>query len=413
MRALGRSLLVGGLTCGLTATTLSGTALSSASAATADEPPTAPATAYEMPFPCGQTWTGSTRAHHSPSVKSIDWNRPDDVDDPVVASAAGRVTTAVQGSRGYGTYVVVEHASGGSTVYAHLNRLAVTAGQAVDQGTLLGLLGSTGNSSGPHLHYEQRVGSAVQDAWFHGAAFAPGSQTSQNCVDVPAAGNFVGGPAAELAVFRRADRASFRIMRGKKKPRVMRIGTATDQPVVGDWDGDGRTDPGVRSPATGTFQLKSRAGTLEVVLGATEDTAVAGDWDGDGAWEIGVHRPATADFLLRAADGALATVALGDADDLPVTGDWDGNGVTDVGVYDLTTATYTLRRVDADGTVWTASVAWGRPGDLPVTGDWDANGRTDLGSWTPATATFSQRRATSPTVARAAARDLRFGRPRG
>ena len=47
-----------------------------------------------MPFPCGQEWTGTTRDSHSPSRYSIDWNRPDDDDDPVVASAPGIVIRA-------------------------------------------------------------------------------------------------------------------------------------------------------------------------------------------------------------------------------------------------------------------------------------------------------------------------------
>ena len=71
----------------------------------------------EMPFPCGQAWTGSTRPTHSPSERSIDWNRVDDAGDPVVASAPGVVTTANSTStRGYGHYVVLDHGSSESTV---------------------------------------------------------------------------------------------------------------------------------------------------------------------------------------------------------------------------------------------------------------------------------------------------------
>ena len=56
---------------------------------TASPAAAAPLTSYEMPFPCGETWTGTTRPSHSPSPYSVDWNRPDDVGDPVVAAAAG------------------------------------------------------------------------------------------------------------------------------------------------------------------------------------------------------------------------------------------------------------------------------------------------------------------------------------
>lgn len=67
--------------------------------------------------------------------------------------------------------------------------------------------------------------------------------------------------------------------------------------------------------------------------------------------------------------------------------------------------------VAADGTVTSALL--GDADDLPVTGDWDGDGGTDLGVWTPTTAMFSQRRAPTPTAARAADRDVQFGRPRG
>ena len=60
--------------------------------ATAAPAATAPLTAYQMPFPCGETWTGSTRAGHSPSPNAIDWNRNPDLGAPVVAAAPGIVT---------------------------------------------------------------------------------------------------------------------------------------------------------------------------------------------------------------------------------------------------------------------------------------------------------------------------------
>lgn len=373
-----------------------------------------PAAAYEMPFPCGQSWTGATRSSHSPSARAIDFNRPDDLGQPVVASAPGVVRTAVpDGTRGYGRYVVVDHEGGASTWHAHLAEVSVVAGQRVDQGALLGTVGSTGNSSGPHLHYEQRVGSALADPWFHGAPFAMGStQASQNCVDVPVAGNFLGTAPAELVVFRRAAQASFEIMRPGAAPKVLRIGTATDQPVAGDWDGDGRLNPGVRTPSTGTFVLRVGSTVYRVVLGEAADVPVAGDWDGDGQWDVGVRRARDGVFVLRAMGGGLSEVALGDLDDLPVTGDWDGDGDADLGVYDVRTATFTLRRVDDEGLVWVSQVTHGSGDDLPVTGDWDGNGRTDLGVWDPTTATFTLRRAAAPTSARAQATRVRFGRAR-
>src|SRR5690349_6866306 len=111
-----------------------------------------------MPFPCGEAWTGTTRVGHSPSYYSVDWNRTDDLGDPVVAAAAGIVTTAVpNGTRSYGRYVVIDHGNGESSLYAHLSSVTVGLGQSVDQGALLGTVGDSGNATGPHLHFEEPV----------------------------------------------------------------------------------------------------------------------------------------------------------------------------------------------------------------------------------------------------------------
>jgi murein DD-endopeptidase MepM/ murein hydrolase activator NlpD len=75
---------------------------------------------------------------------------------PVVATADGTVSTAAWAG-GYGLLVAVEHGRGRQTRYAHLSRLNVAAGQRVRQGDVIGFVGSTGRSTGPHLHYETRV----------------------------------------------------------------------------------------------------------------------------------------------------------------------------------------------------------------------------------------------------------------
>jgi murein DD-endopeptidase MepM/ murein hydrolase activator NlpD len=68
---------------------------------------------------------------------------------------------------GYGNLVVVDHGSGLSTAYAHASSLLVGVGQQVSQGDTVSLVGSTGNSSGPHLHFEVRVnGQAVDPLWY-------------------------------------------------------------------------------------------------------------------------------------------------------------------------------------------------------------------------------------------------------
>ncbi|WP_368860585.1 M23 family metallopeptidase [Streptomyces sp. RK75] len=75
---------------------------------------------------------------------------------PVKSVAAGEVVAAGDGGA-YGNQVVVRHADGKYTQYGHLSSLSVQVGQQVGAGTQLGLSGSTGNSTGPHLHFEVRT----------------------------------------------------------------------------------------------------------------------------------------------------------------------------------------------------------------------------------------------------------------
>lgn len=79
------------------------------------------------------------------------------VGTPVYAAASGVVAAAAVGSVGYGTHVVVAHDPHALTLYGHLEVLFVRAGDPVTQGQPIGLMGSTGNSTGPHLHFEVRV----------------------------------------------------------------------------------------------------------------------------------------------------------------------------------------------------------------------------------------------------------------
>jgi murein DD-endopeptidase MepM/ murein hydrolase activator NlpD len=75
---------------------------------------------------------------------------------PVYATADGVVGRADWYSS-YGLYISVNHGAAMETRYAHLSRLAVTAGDFVKKGDVIGYVGSTGRSTGPHLHYEVRV----------------------------------------------------------------------------------------------------------------------------------------------------------------------------------------------------------------------------------------------------------------
>lgn len=82
---------------------------------------------------------------------------------PVLASDTGTVTFAGCIDWGYGCHVMIDHGNGFQTLYGHLSQISVSAGQAVSQGQQVGAMGSTGRSTGPHLHFEIRSGGALQN----------------------------------------------------------------------------------------------------------------------------------------------------------------------------------------------------------------------------------------------------------
>ena len=98
------------------------------------------------------------------------WHKPHegldiaaDKGEPVYASAAGEVLYADNRMRGYGNVVIVRHDSSMTTLYAHNEALKVHLGDKVEQGQVIALLGSTGHSTGPHIHFEMRRSNVALD----------------------------------------------------------------------------------------------------------------------------------------------------------------------------------------------------------------------------------------------------------
>jgi murein DD-endopeptidase MepM/ murein hydrolase activator NlpD len=107
--------------------------------------------------------TGSRRFH-----SGVDIGAP--MGAPVVAAATGTIVSSGW-LGGYGKTIVIQHNGVQQTLYGHLSEVFVQPGQRIEQGTVIGRVGSTGNSTGPHLHFESR--SATNDGW---VAVDPGEQ---------------------------------------------------------------------------------------------------------------------------------------------------------------------------------------------------------------------------------------------
>ncbi|MFF1418513.1 M23 family metallopeptidase [Streptomyces sp. NPDC058280] len=135
---------------------------------------------FKAPYPCGQKWTFS---HHSAEVRrALDYVRADGgstAGTPVLASAAGTATRMSEPS-GAGNYIVIDHGGGWKTYYFHLASYSVPSGASVGQGQQIGVTGSTGNSSGAHIHYEQLLNGVGQNIVINGAGQPYPSQYNQS-----------------------------------------------------------------------------------------------------------------------------------------------------------------------------------------------------------------------------------------
>jgi hypothetical protein len=112
---------------------------------------------FQLPFPCGQQWLGQTYTGHKPNTNSIDltWVGGGSSGLPIVAAFGGKVVRA-RFETGGGNFVRIDHGDGWQSRYLHMISLPVVGeGQQVSQGELLGHVGSTGDSSAPHLHFEE------------------------------------------------------------------------------------------------------------------------------------------------------------------------------------------------------------------------------------------------------------------
>lgn len=111
----------------------------------------------DVSSPYGLRWNGSD---FHPGIDIAN-----DMGTPIMATADGVVTTAGWNDGGYGNMVDIDHGNGIMTRYGHAMQVTVTAGQHVRRGQVIAYMGSTGFSTGPHVHYEVRInGSAVNPA---------------------------------------------------------------------------------------------------------------------------------------------------------------------------------------------------------------------------------------------------------
>ncbi|WP_406863714.1 M23 family metallopeptidase [Streptomyces sp. HUAS MG47] len=155
-----------------------GLTLTAPAGAAAAEPTDPPATGtlakptFLAPFECGSQWTYSTYPGHGNVLDFIRSDGKPSLGSPVLASAPGVATRRYQ-EGGAGQYIVLDHGDGWVTEYMHLDTYGVEDGARVTQGQKIGTVGSTGGSTGPHLHLQHKLNGALQDIELEGGSLVP------------------------------------------------------------------------------------------------------------------------------------------------------------------------------------------------------------------------------------------------
>lgn len=219
-----------------------------------------------------------------------------------------------------------------------------------------------------------------QAQWFipgvtgpNGIAFGVGS------TDIPLLGDFNGDGRSDLAVYRPSTAQWF--VQGVFPANGIQFGYANvDLPVPADYYGTGTTTLATFRPTTGEWFIAGDGTPIK--LGRQGDTPVPADYDGDGKADIAVFQPASATnptrWLIRGSTGGLQTIVYGGAQDIPVPGDYDGVGRAQLAVFRPGSALWFIAG-------HANPIQYGGPNDIPVPADYNGDGKIDIAVYRPST----------------------------
>jgi hypothetical protein len=220
--------------------------------------------------------------------------------------------------------------------------------------------------------------------WVMGGAAGsqPATQDWGISTDEPVPGDYDGDGKTDFSVFRRGTGVWYVIRSSDQvQDQLLAWGLANDKRVPADYDGDGKTDRAVWRPSDGIWYIvrSSDAATVYQAFGASADMPTPADYDGDGRADVGVFRPSEQKFYwINSSSGAASSVAFGHSGSLNVSADYDGDGKADHAVR--SGANWIIRHSSNGQTV---TVNWQQAADIAVHNDYDGDGKVDIAVWRP------------------------------
>lgn len=186
--------------------------------------------------------------------------------------------------------------------------------------------------------------------------------------------DFNGDQVSDLALWRQAS-GQWNYLANVNQSNFI-WGSQNDKAVVGDYDGDGKTDAAVFRNDGNWYVLQSSTGAMYALgFGVSTDIPISADYDGDGKTDIAVYRPSTGDWhIWLMGTQQYLGIHWGINEDVPVPADYDGDGKTDLAVFRPSTGYWYYLRSSDSGFV---SINWGINTDIPIPADYDADGKAD------------------------------------
>jgi hypothetical protein len=219
--------------------------------------------------------------------------------------------------------------------------------------------------------------------WVMGGAGGsqPATQGWGLATDKPVPGDYDGDGKTDFSVFRPSTGEWYVLRSSDLAWSVWAWGLASDTRVPADYDGDGRTDRAVWRASDGVWYIiRSSDGTaIYRPYGASGDIPAPADYDGDGRADLSVWRGADQKFYsLNSSNGAASTTVIGHPGSEQASADYDGDGRADHAVRNG--ANWIIRQ-SSNGQNFT--VLWQQSGDIAVQNDYDGDGRCDIAVWRP------------------------------